>query len=35
MYSIAASLMRVRSLILERESDSDWVRTITRTGAFK
>jgi heme exporter protein C len=35
MYSIAASLMRVRSLILERESDSDWVRTITRTGAVK
>jgi heme exporter protein C len=31
MYSIAASLMRVRSLILERESDSDWVQTIART----
>jgi heme exporter protein C len=35
MYSIAASLMRVRSLILERDSDSDWARTITRTGAVK
>jgi len=35
MYSIAASLMRVRSLILERESDSDWVQTIVRTEAVK
>jgi len=35
MYSIAASLMRVRSLILERESDSDWVQTIVRTEAAK
>ena len=35
MYSIAASLMRVRLLILERESDSDWVQTIARTEAAK
>ena len=35
MYSIAASFMRVRSLILERESDSDWVQTIARTEAAK
>jgi heme exporter protein C len=35
MYSIAASLMRVRLLILERESDSDWVRTIARKEAVK
>jgi heme exporter protein C len=28
MYSIAASLMRVRSLILERESDTDWAREV-------
>ena len=25
MYSIAVSLMRVRSIILERERDSQWV----------
>jgi heme exporter protein C len=35
MYSIAASFMRIRSLILERESDSDWVQTIARTEAVK
>ncbi len=28
MYSIAISLMRVRTIILERESHSDWVRTL-------
>ena len=32
MYSIAASLMRVRSLILERESDSDWVKALGEAG---
>jgi len=26
MYSIAASLMRLRAIILEREADADWVR---------
>jgi heme exporter protein C len=26
MYAIGASLMRVRTIILERESDADWVR---------
>jgi heme exporter protein C len=26
MYSIAASFMRVRAIILEREEDADWVR---------
>jgi heme exporter protein C len=26
MYSIAASLMRARAIILEREADADWVR---------
>jgi heme exporter protein C len=35
MYSIAASLMRVRSLILERELDSDWVRKLARTETAK
>ena len=28
MYSIAIALMRVRTIILERESHSDWVRTL-------
>lgn len=28
MYSIAIALMRVRAIILERESHSDWVRTL-------
>ena len=28
MYSIAIALMRVRTIILERESHSDWVRTM-------
>jgi heme exporter protein C len=28
MYSIAASFMRVRSIILERESDAEWVRNL-------
>jgi heme exporter protein C len=28
MYSIAVSLMRVRTLILERETHSDWVRQL-------
>jgi heme exporter protein C len=28
MYSIAVSLMRVRTLILERESHADWVRQL-------
>jgi heme exporter protein C len=28
MYSIAASLMRVRAIILEREADADWVRAL-------
>jgi len=28
MYSIAIALMRVRAIILERESQSDWVRTL-------
>ena len=28
MYSIAASLMRVRAIILERERTGDWVRSI-------
>jgi heme exporter protein C len=27
MYAIAASLMRVRAIILERERNSDWVKT--------
>jgi heme exporter protein C len=31
MYSIAASLMRVRTIILEREADADWVRTLGET----
>ena len=26
MYAIAVSLMRVRTIILERERDTDWVR---------
>jgi heme exporter protein C len=29
MYAIGASLWRVRSIILERESDADWVRELT------
>jgi heme exporter protein C len=33
MYSIAASLMRVRALILEREADTDWVRVALRDEA--
>jgi heme exporter protein C len=28
MYSIAASLMRVRAIILEREAEADWVRAL-------
>jgi len=28
MYSIAAALTRVRSIILERERNADWVRTL-------
>ena len=28
MYSIAIALMRVRTIVLERESHSDWVRTL-------
>jgi heme exporter protein C len=28
MYTIAVSLMRVRTLILEREAHSDWVRQL-------
>jgi heme exporter protein C len=28
MYSIAASFMRVRAIILEREEDADWVRDL-------
>jgi heme exporter protein C len=28
MYSIAASFMRVRAIILEREEDADWVRAL-------
>jgi heme exporter protein C len=28
MYSIAASLMRVRAIILERERNAEWVRTL-------
>ncbi|HXV07585.1 MAG TPA: heme ABC transporter permease, partial [Burkholderiales bacterium] len=28
MYSIAASLMRVRAIILEREADADWARAL-------
>jgi heme exporter protein C len=28
MYSIAVSLMRVRTLILERETHTDWVRQL-------
>jgi heme exporter protein C len=31
MYSIAVALARVRSIILERERNSDWVITYTRT----
>jgi len=31
MYSIAASLLRVRSIILERERRSDWVAQYMRT----
>jgi heme exporter protein C len=27
MYSIAASLVRLRAIILERERSADWVRT--------
>jgi heme exporter protein C len=28
MYSIAASFMRLRALILEREEDAEWVRDL-------
>jgi hypothetical protein len=30
MYSIAATLVRVRAIILERERRSDWVRDLGR-----
>jgi heme exporter protein C len=34
MYSIAAALMRVRAIILERERNSEWVKTlVNRSGA--
>jgi heme exporter protein C len=33
MYSIAAALMRVRSIILERERNAQWVRELGETGA--
>jgi heme exporter protein C len=33
MYAIGASLWRVRSIILERESDADWVRERTQAAA--
>jgi len=32
MYSIAAALHRVRSIILERERSADWVTQLPRTG---
>jgi heme exporter protein C len=34
MYSIAASLARVRSIILEREKRADWVRELSDKGAL-
>lgn len=34
MYSIAASLARVRSIILEREKRTDWVRELSEKGAL-
>jgi heme exporter protein C len=34
MYSIAASLARVRSIILEREKRTDWVRELSDKGAL-
>jgi heme exporter protein C len=30
MYSIAATLVRVRAIILERERRTDWVRDLKR-----
>jgi heme exporter protein C len=33
MYSIAAALMRVRSIILERERNAQWVRALAGAGA--
>jgi heme exporter protein C len=33
MYSIAASLMRLRAIILEREADAQWVRELDAAGA--
>jgi heme exporter protein C len=33
MYSIAAALARVRSIILERERQSDWVDAYVRSAA--
>jgi heme exporter protein C len=33
MYSICAALMRLRSIILERERNMDWVRPHAEAGA--
>jgi heme exporter protein C len=35
MYSIAAVLYRVRTLILERERRADWVRELAAQGRLK
>jgi heme exporter protein C len=35
MYSIAAVLVRVRAIILERERNADWVRDLKARGAAK
>ena len=34
MYSIAAALMRLRSIILEREAHTEWVRRAVARGAI-
>ncbi len=33
MYAIGVSLLRVRNIVLERESDADWVRDLARAAA--
>jgi heme exporter protein C len=35
MYSIAAVLVRVRSIILTREKRADWVRELLQEGKLK
>jgi heme exporter protein C len=33
MYAIAVTLLRLRAIVLERESESDWVRGLRRAAA--